>query len=70
MIFDLKILKMSPELFARGYVQKALRIRLSILPKLLFTKTLPYGYDVVMTFESLQLMPFGLEKSRVKKMMF
>ena len=26
-----------------------------------------YGYDAMMKFESLQLMPFCLEKSRVRK---
>ena len=35
-----------------------------------FVKTLHVGYDVVMTFQSLQQMPFCLEKSSVRTEIF
>ena len=38
--FEVEILKMSPALFARHYIQKSLRNRLIISTMLLFSKTL------------------------------
>ena len=43
---NLKMLKMSPALFACNYIRKALGTRLIILLMLLFAKNLAYSYDV------------------------
>ena len=53
MALNLKILKMSSELFARGYIQT------DHFADAFVRENVAYGYDVVMTFESLQLVSFG-----------
>ena len=65
--FELENTKMSPALFARRYIRKALRTILIISPMFLFAKTLCM---VMMTFESLQPTPFSLEKSSVRNGQF
>ena len=69
---NLKILKISLELFTWRYIQKALRTRLIMTPMLLFVKTLRtvIRCDDVITFESLQPTPFCLERASVRKGIF
>ena len=43
---NLKILKMSPALFACRYIRKALRTRLTISSMFLFRENVAYGFDV------------------------
>ena len=69
---NLKILKMSPALFALRYIREALRTRLIISPMFLFAKTLHTAMTLfdVMTFESTQPTPFCLEKYSVRNWTF
>ena len=69
---NLKTLKMSPELFTRCYILKALQTRLLILPMLLFAKklcmamTLRRRYDIrKFTADAILLREIQCKKSNI-----
>ena len=67
---NFKILKMSPKLFARRCTE-SVADQTDHFADAFVRKNVAHGYEVVTTFESLQLAPFCLEKSiRVRKGIF
>ena len=62
---NLKILKMSPALFAWRYTER-IADQTDHFADVFVRENVAYGYDV-MTFESTQRTPFCLEKSSVRK---
>ena len=63
---NLKILKMSPALFAWRYIRNAYADQTDHFADVFVRENVAYGYDV-MTFDSSQPTPFCLEKSIVRK---